>query len=206
MKVISVYSKFLTPQNLQQHMLRVASLAQIISNYWQRIKIDQKAIIQCCLLHDIAKPITFDIAKQAQFGMSTNDIKNLKKLQNLLITNYGQNEHAALINICRELGLSSTTISLVNNLEWKYISRLLAEKNLDSLITIYCDMRISPKGVLTLKERFDELKERTGKSEDYYDGLKVEQIITNNISISINNIANEEIDKNIQHLLQLELT
>ena len=77
MKVGQIYEKYCVPKNLTDHMLRVASLATIVSQNWKGDELDFDSIINTCLFHDIGKPIMFDISKQAQFGMGEKEIKDL---------------------------------------------------------------------------------------------------------------------------------
>jgi len=152
--------------------------------------------------------MTFNPDKQAQFGMSPNDIQKLKDLQNKLKTKYGNNEHQATVKICEEIGLSPTAVETVNNLEWSYIPRLISENEIESLIPIYCDMRIGPKGILTLGERLLELKQRVD-AKDYEDNVKngnsIEQIIKRNVNIEVNSIQNEQINRKLDDLLQTDI-
>lgn len=208
MKVKKIYEIYLIPLNLQIHMLNVAALAEIILNNWIGKEVDKEVIIQACIFHDMAKPITFKISKQAQFGFSLKEISKLKRLQKQLKTDYGSNEHIATIKICKEIGLSSTTLKHIDNLKWDNIPRLLKENKIESLIPIYCDMRIGPKGILLLNERLKELKERVG-TEDYEDNVRngnaLENLINQNIRIDINSITKNEINKCLNNLLNSEI-
>ena len=44
MKVRKLYEKYVVPQNLGEHMLRVASLADILLDHWRGPHVDKKAI------------------------------------------------------------------------------------------------------------------------------------------------------------------
>jgi hypothetical protein len=208
MKVNQAYSEYMVPKTLQEHMLRVASLAEILLKHWTGIAIDKKAIVLACTLHDIAKPMNFDLAKQAKFGMSQEDIGKLGKLQNRLKSDYGNDEHHATVKICEKIGLSSTSVKLVDNLEWKFIPRLLQNNDLASLIPIYCDMRIGPKGILTLEKRLLELKERVG-GDEYWENVKngklLEKQIKESISIEVNSITDNQINKRFEELRNQEI-
>lgn len=203
MNTVQIYEQYLIPKNLQQHMLRVASLAKIILDHWTGKKLEGEAIIQACAFHDIAKPMNFDLAKQAQFGMSQVEIDNLDTLQKRLKANYGNDEHQATVEICKEIGCSSTAVKIVNDLEWSYIPSLLIKNDLGSLIPIYGDMRIGPKGILTLRERLDDLKFRTGESEHEQNGIQLENLISKNVSINLNDISDEQINQNFDYLENL---
>lgn len=208
MKVAQVYNKYQTPKSLQEHMLRVASLASILLDNWTGTSLDKDAIIKACTVHDIAKPMTFDLAKQARFGMSESDIEKLRQFQIEIKIKYGDIEHQATIGICREIGCDENTVRFVDNLEWKYIPRLLQEKDIVSLIPIYCDMRIGPKGILPLQVRLEELKKRVN-GDDYEDNVKngnaAEQEIMKNVSIDMTTITDMQLNQNLEKLLKIEL-
>ncbi len=208
MKTLQIYEKYMVPVNLQKHMLKVAALAKIITDSWLDKNLDKNSIVDACIFHDIAKPMTFDLKKQVQFGMSQEDIKKLKNLQERLKNNYGDNEHQATVKICEEIGLSKNAIRFVNNLEWSYIPKLIKENEIESFIPIYCDMRISPKGILSLKERLIELKKRTSKKdyeENLENGIKLENILKENTSIDPNSITNSQIDSLLDTLVNKEI-
>lgn len=196
------------PQNLQKHMLRVAVLAEILLKHWMGKKLDDKAIVQACIFHDVAKPMNFNLTKQAQFDMSPSDITRLEKLQKDLRNKYGDNEHHATVKICEEIGLSPTAVKLVNNLEWSYIPQLLKNNDIKSLIPIYCDMRIGPKGILSLSERLNELKERVSVKhyeENVKNGSVLEDLIKKNVKIDVNSITDDQINKRFKNLLNTEI-
>ena len=57
MKVGQIYEKYCVPKNLTDHMLRVASLATIVSQNWKGDELDFDSIINTCLFHDIGKVV-----------------------------------------------------------------------------------------------------------------------------------------------------
>ncbi len=160
MTIKQLYREYQIPKNLQEHMLRVAALAQIICENWNE-DIDSDAVVKACCLHDIAKPMTFDIGKQAQFGMATEDIAKLNKLQKRLKKGYGDDEYKATFGICKEVGCNASTLNIIRRLEWDYTPQLLHENYREGLIFIYCDMRIGPDGILPVQERIHECHART---------------------------------------------
>lgn len=207
MNVRQAYGTYQTPQNLQEHMLRVSSVARVVLEHWIGPPVDKEAIVKACTIHDIAKPMNFDPDKQAQFGMPDDKIEELRQLQNRLRTAYGEDEHHATVGICKEIGCSPIVVSLVDNLEWKYIPRLLAAKDTASLVPIYCDMRVGPKGILSLQARLEELKNRVS-ADDYEDkvvnGSAIEEELANNTSIDLNGITDAQVHSGWQELLALE--
>lgn len=202
MRIKQIYQQFEIPPNLQEHMLRVAALSEIITSNWTGVAIDKVAITQACLLHDIAKPMKFNLSKQAEFGMSEADIARLAALQDRLKTNYRENEHEAAVKITKEVGCKSEAVMLVDNLEWEYIPRLLACNDLQSLIPIYCDMRIAPRGIMPLTDRLNELKNRDHDSDSIDDlmkaGLELEKVLQNYVTIDLNQITDDQITSKLE--------
>jgi 5'-deoxynucleotidase YfbR-like HD superfamily hydrolase len=197
MTIKDIYNKFQIPKNLELHMLRVGALANIITDNWNGGKIDKDSIIRAALIHDIAKPLIFDPNKQAQFGMSKNEIENLIKLQKYIKSNFGQDEHIALIEIAKYLECDSKIVDILDNSDWSNLSRLLDEKSLESLIQIYCDMRIGPKGILTIDDRLNELEQRQ-PAQDFKsfrkNGELLENLIKQNVKTELNSISNKILD------------
>lgn len=204
MTLRDIYTIYFIPHNLAQHHLRVAALAQLIGEHWQGPALDFPAIVEACTAHDLAKPMTFDLAKQAQFGMSAAEIARLEQYQIRLKTQYGENEHHTTLALMQEIGCSAKAIHLVDNLEWKYIPRLIQVNDLESLIPIYSDMRIGPNGILPLLERLQELKDRTDAKEyeaNVQNGTAVEALLKKQITIDLNAITDEQLNAHFEDLL-----
>lgn len=202
MNVPDILKQYLTPKNLQLHMLRVASLAKIITDNWFGVQLDKDAVVRACIFHDIAKPINMDLTKQAQFGMSVAEIADLEKLQQQLKANY-DNEHRAVVGIYKTIGSSPKVIEIIDNLEWINIPSLLQKNDFDSFIPIYCDMRIGPKGIMELQQRLKEVEGRTGEGGYEQTSLQLEKILSQNVSVDLNKITDEQINKNFSQLEDL---
>lgn len=197
MTVQEVYEQYMIPSNLQEHMLRVGALAEILLDNWQGVDINKDAVVKACLLHDIAKPMHFDLTKQVQFGLSEAEIGQLARLQERLKEYYGEDEHVAIMKICKELGCEETTLRLVDNLEWDYIPKLLKENDVEALIPIYCDMRIGPKGMMSMEERVEDLKKRElnqDHSQKVENGRRLEELVVSNVRVDVNGIKDREIE------------
>src|SRR5688572_19449645 len=99
MKIEEVYEKFQTPTLLRTHMKLVGALAKLICANWTGPEINKEDVINVAFLHDIAKPLTFDLEKQASYGMSPEQIDELAKLQELIRTKYSPVEHDAAVKM-----------------------------------------------------------------------------------------------------------
>ena len=74
MKVSQIYKDYKIPGNLQRHMLRVAAFSEILTENWIGEKIDKKAIVLCCLFHDAAKLMKFDLTRPELFEEEAENI------------------------------------------------------------------------------------------------------------------------------------
>ncbi len=63
MKISDIYSEYMIPKNLGEHMLRVAGVLKVTADNWTGEKLHNEALIIAGCLHDLAKPMTFDLAK-----------------------------------------------------------------------------------------------------------------------------------------------
>jgi len=208
MNIKQIYKKYQTPQNLQKHLLRVGALASILTDNWLGPKIHKAAIIQAALLHDLAKPMNFNLHKQAQFGMSPADIKKLEKLQSYLRNKFGTDEHLAAIKITQSLKCPPNTVRIISNLDWENIPRLRKNNDFESLIAVYCDMRIGPKGILSLEERLADLKKRVGSKnlkKHLKNGQALEKLIAKQVPISPHSITNGQLNLLFDKLLKTRL-
>lgn len=127
---------------------------------------------------------------------------------NHLILKYGTDEHKAAIEIFREIGCNDNVVRLIDNLEWIYLPRLIKENDWESIVLIYADMRIGPRGIISLKERLSELKARAPfEGIDVVISLidKIEQIIQERTSAKLNSIRNEDMSANFEELLVKEV-
>ena len=178
-------------------MLRVAGLGWMVVNAWTGPKLDKDSIIQTLLFHDIAKPVTFDLSKQAEFGLSSDRLEKLKQDTNYLVHHYGSDEHQVALKIFQEIGLSPESQRLIENLEWHYTDDLIKKNDLSALITIYSDMRIGPQGLLLIKQRVLELHSRMpiqNLTERLDSADRLEAIIAQNTDIDLTKISAQSIE------------
>lgn len=212
MTIQQIYEKYSTPKNLQGHMLRVGALSKIICDNWTGQDINKLEIIKACALHDIAKPVSFDVSPEnlLRYKISPEDQINLIELQKFIKTKYGDDEHKASVGMCKDIGMDTVGLRVLDNIEWFYIPELLKVNDLESLASIYCDMRIGPKGILNIQERIGNLISRY--TPDKYahndferNGQNLEQKIQEFVSIDLNSITDENLNSLFPVLLNLEI-
>jgi hypothetical protein len=203
MNVIQIYNQYKIPLNLQKHMLRVTGVSQIILENWQGKKLDNDSIINACLFHDMANIIKFKLVKPLLFKDEEDQIEFLKKVQKEFIKKYGNNVHKATLIIGKEIGLSKKVLTILKNLEWNNTQRLLNKNDYESLIPIYCDMRVGPFGIMSLQDRINNLKTRNNHhdfSEIIKTALRLEKIIQENTTINLVFIDDSQVNKKFKEL------
>jgi HD superfamily phosphodiesterase len=203
MQIKKIYSRFQLPKNLQEHMLRVGGVASIIAYAWNGPLINKKSIVSACLLHDIGKPVGFDLKSQAKFGIPKLNPVKLKKMQTFIKKNFSADEHIASLKIAKSLGVDKTVLHILENLSWYNIEKLLKQKDFDILIALYADMRVGPKGVLTLEKRIKDLEKRKEKNLSKFIkmGKKLEEKINKNTNINLSLITNNKVHRLFKKLL-----
>jgi|GEM_PF-1257191 len=208
MTISQVYEKFGIPRNLREHMMRVGSLATAILGAWKGDMPERNRIIQTCLLHDIAKPMSFNLANNTHFKRSPAEHERLLKLREWLVATYGADEHKATVAIAKELGCDSGAIRILEEMEWENLGRLLDRNDASAILPIYCDMRVGPSGVLTLAERLENLISRatvTDPEKIAESGRRAEVFIQGFIRRDLGGILHEEIESSLEQWMDAEI-
>jgi len=140
------------------HQLRVAAIAEIICNNIS-VPIDKDSVVKACLMHDMGNIIKFKLEYFPEFTQPEG-LEYWENIQNEYIQKYGKNEHYATVKIINELEVDSKILELVDS-----VGFLTAKDNKDSndfnrKICEYADMRVIPSGVVSLEERFNDVKKR----------------------------------------------
>lgn len=208
MNVKQAYTKYKIPPNLQKHMLRVSALSEILSENWNGVLSDTKSLTLACLFHDMANIIKFNFDKPMLFNNENKRANYWKNVQKDYLRKYGQDVHRATLLICKELDLPKPVLTLIAKLEWNNTLLVLKKENFVSALSIYCDMRIGPFGILPLKERLENLQTRNQefdiKSVRESANL-LEKTLQKHITVDINMISNSLINKRFARLLKLDI-
>lgn len=162
--ILEIYEKYGTPSNLQKHMLRTAALTSLICNNWEGPQINIERIVTVMLLHDVGNVVKMNLTKKKYLPPENQDISYWRDLQNRYITRYGTDDHIVTYNILAEIGLSKDYLWLVLNKIFINNEMIANSNNYELKICAYADQRTGPNGIVTLQERFDELRRRYGNN------------------------------------------
>ncbi len=152
MNIIEIYNKYFLPENLQMHMLRVAACSNLIIDNWNGLEIDKEAIIRVCLLHDMGNMVKIS----ENFSRDENFIKTRRKY----FEKYGTNDHEINLEIGKVEGLSNKEIEILDGKRSRKNEETLKSNSYERKICAYCDQRVAPDGVVSIKERLEDAKVR----------------------------------------------
>ena len=152
MNIIEIYKKYHLPENLQMHMLRVAACSNLIIDNWNGPEIDSKAIIRVSLLHDMGNIVKIP----ENFSKDDGFLKIRKKY----FDKYGTNDHEINLEIGRQEGLSKKELTILDGKRSRKNEETLKSESYERKICAYCDQRVAPDGVVSIKERLEDAKRR----------------------------------------------
>ena len=152
MNIIEIYNKYHIPENLQMHMLRVAACTNLILDNWIGKAIDRKAITRVSLLHDMG-----NMVKIPEEEIRDKDFIELRRKY---YEKYGTNDHQINMVIGKKEGLTDKELEILDGKRSRKNEQTAKSDNYEIKICAYCDQRVAPDGVVSLKERLEDAKKR----------------------------------------------
>ncbi len=216
-QIQKIYQHLHIPVPLQKHMLYAASLGYLIAHNW-RIKntINHDIIITSLLCHDLGNLVKFDLTSDLTKQMYTaKQIENLQIIQNNHIKKFGENEHTATANICQSLNLNAQILQTIDSIRFE-AQKAVQSNNWNHKICNYCDYRIAPQGLTSLKQRLKDLMIRYKHEYTQIDKQryfaqqhklkqKLEKQIQNNCLLQLNKLEVKDLPDIIEKLKQYEI-
>ena len=152
MNIIEIYKKYHLPEHLQMHMLRVAACSNLIIDNWNGEEIDKEAIIRVSLLHDMGNMVKIpeDFSKDEKF----------LKVRKKYFGKYGTNDHEINLEIGKEEGLTEKELIILDGKRSRKNEETLKSNSYERKICAYCDQRVAPNGVVSIRERLEDAKIR----------------------------------------------
>ena len=152
MNILRIYNKYHLPENLQMHMLRVAACSNLIIDNWNGPDIDKQAIIRVNLLHDMGNMVKIpeDFSKDEEFI----------KIRKEYFDKYGTNDHEINLEIGKQEGLTEKELTILDGKRSRKNEESLKSNSYERKICAYCDQRVAPNGVVSIKERLEDAKIR----------------------------------------------
>lgn len=162
MRPLEIYQKYHIMPQLVEHQLKVAGVAKALCDNFT-VKVDQENILAACLLHDMGNIIKFDLSVTDRLlpgRFSKQDLAKWQEVKDQVIGKYGKDEHQASLAIVRELGLSQRIVELIDCIGFQHGQSNADSADFGKKICAYSDMRVGPLGVISLEQRFEDLRLR----------------------------------------------
>lgn len=155
-----VYDDYAVPQNLRNHMLRVAAIGKLVSDNWSGPDINQDSLLRVLLLHDTGNFVKMDIEDARENLPEDVSVGHFEELRNEYTDEHGQDDHAISEAIARDVGLTDEEINLMGQKVFMKNDETVESDNWEAKIGAYADQRVAPDGVMSLEGRLQEAKER----------------------------------------------
>ena len=153
-----VYDEYRIMPQLQLHQLRVASVAKLICDSFQR-SIESQEVILACLFHDMGNIIKSDLGWFVNL-IKPEDRPQWEVIKADYIARYGADSHQANVAISEELGLPETVRRLIDGISFSEMERMRDGNSFEQKVCEYADLRVGPYGVLSMTERIEDLHVR----------------------------------------------
>lgn len=161
---ISIYQAYALPKHLRDHMLRTAALVCWILDRWNgKDALDKDRMIKACLLHDIGNIVKGSDEKfRAIFpdSFSEDSWQYWLNVRAHIGKRYGTTDIEATLKIASEINVSADVIKLIQEKQFSNNVKTYNDTDFEVKICAYADQRVSPDGVLSIRDRLSEAKKR----------------------------------------------
>lgn len=206
-----INEEMMLPENVIKHSESVCKVSVYLAKKFNEVgeNLDIGLVFAGSILHDIAKPLDFDLKNQSDFFKDIKFSENqMKKWSELQEENKGK-WHVEMAGILLEKYPEVSRIASHHG--WNQINENL--ENLDEKIVNYADKIVKHDKIVSMKDRFDDLHKRyadrmgDGKyvkmtddkffrlQDDFFEKLR----ITSQDLIDLNNIDFSEVIKEIEN-------
>ncbi len=158
--VQEIYTQYRLPAGLHLHQLRVASVAKLLCGSFPAVlAVDD--VLKACLFHDMGNIIKFDTDTPGYGPLwGSEPMEYWKKVKQEYIDMYGPSEHKATVEIVKELGLSESVSHYIESIGFQNLESTRDSDSYELKICEYADLRVGPFGVLSLRDRIEDMRMR----------------------------------------------
>ncbi|MFZ2593657.1 MAG: HD domain-containing protein [Minisyncoccia bacterium] len=155
MNIQEIYKKYDIFTALQLHQLRVAGVAQQLCESLD-CDVQQNVVVAVCLMHDMGNVLKLDFSKFPEF-FEPEGVDYWKSVKEKYIQRYGTDEHHATAMIVHEIIGSKAYDIYLNSYGHTHAVALREKSSIEEKICAYADMRVAPRGVVSMLERYSEM-------------------------------------------------
>src|SRR3989338_9708360 len=118
-----IYAEYKIMPSLQLHQVRVAAVAQLICDNFQK-PVSKNEVILACLFHDMGNIIKSDLTYFPEF-IEPEGLTHWQGIKDGYVKRYGVDHHAANATIAREIGLSENACILIDGVGFSKLEDVL---------------------------------------------------------------------------------
>ena len=156
--ILEVYRGHSVPHLLQEHMLRVAGVADFILSHWKGPFVAREPLLRVLLVHDIGNIVKIDLRHPLMLSADDlNALPLLLRVQASYRERFGLDDHVASLELAREIGLSRHELLLMDSKIFTRNEETARSSDFSRKIGAYADQRCAPFGVTTLKTRLSTI-------------------------------------------------
>ncbi len=198
-----IYDRLNLISGLRLHMFMVAAVGESIIDNWNGASavINGGDIIAALLLHDIGNIVKFDFDEPKFWnGKSAEEIGYWKGIKRDTIERYGtSSDKEVTLGMASDLGINPRLFFLLSNMGFGNVQSALASNDFELKICMYADQRVGPSGIMGIRERFRDLRERYGRGDNWVDkvGLALENQIFAHARIAPSEISDASVQRYI---------
>jgi hypothetical protein len=209
-----IYDRFDIVPHLRLHMFRVAGVGEyVIDNWDSEGKPDKNRVVAELLIHDLGNIVKFDFkTKELWAGFTDSEKVRWKKSQDATIAKYGSDvDYVVTLAMAKEVGASEGILSILSTISEGTMDQVLESKDYGLQLCSYADHRVCPTGIVSLKERFADLRVRykAKLGAEYRDvwndslGLRLEAGLLKNTALRPEEINDESVKPYIEKYSRL---
>lgn len=196
-------------------MYRVAAVGLLLVEHLKpQVDLDIDIVTKELLLHDMGNILKIPVMGNSLFSEMKQ--KTLVKIQEDFAQKYGKEEHVATLTIAREIGVPEKVIHILENTGSSKLYLTVDSEDWYLKVCSYADFRVSPKGIVSITERFDEIIQRySGREHVLADiektekkkqlALVLEKQIQEKSSMSLDDITDDNIASIVEVMRNYEI-
>jgi hypothetical protein len=162
---LEIYDELRIYEGLRKHQLRVAAVARHVA-LRAPDQADADTVTRVGLFHDLGNIIKADLPLYKEF-LVPEGLDYWEGVKREFFERFGTDEHVATQELARAIGLGERELELIENMRFVRTQWIVEEASLEQKICKYADMRVSPWGIVPMRERLAEARERyKGKPMD----------------------------------------
>lgn len=119
-------------------------------------------IVAALLVHDLGNIVKFDFTDSSMWrGYTSEEVRRWLGVRERVAANYNStDDHMVTQRMVSEIGANGRVLFLVSGMLLENIRRVIDSDDFALKICAYSDQRVAPWGVVTLDERFLDLRRR----------------------------------------------